>query len=61
MRHAGCQVRLIEVGQPGGVIVAGGMVERPLGAGESHAAGAYVIAGGVPVCFYHQPFGEQGR
>jgi hypothetical protein len=61
LRHAGGQVRLVEVGEPGRVVLAGGAVEGLLGPGEGGAAGTGVVTGGMAVGFHDQALGEEGR
>jgi hypothetical protein len=46
LRHAGRQVRLVEVGEPRRVVLAGGAVEGLLRPGECGTAGTGVVAGG---------------
>jgi DNA-binding NarL/FixJ family response regulator len=60
LRHAGRQVRLIEVAEPHGVIFPGCPVKCPLCLSESGSAGVRIVAGGVSVRLHDQAFGEQG-
>ena len=60
LRHAGRQVCLIEVGKPRRVVFAGCTVKCLFCPDENGTAGVRVVAGGVPVGFHDQAFGEQG-
>lgn len=59
LRHAGRQVRLIEIPEPRRVILAGRAVEGPLSRSKSRTAGVSIVTGGMPVRFHHEALGQQ--
>jgi hypothetical protein len=61
LRHAGRQVRLIEIGEPRRIVLASCTVECPLCPGKSRAAGVGIVTGRMPVRFHNEAFGEQSR
>jgi hypothetical protein len=57
LRHAGRQVRLIEIRKPRRIILPSCTVECPLCRGKSRAAGMGIVTARMPVRFHDEAFG----